>query len=314
MYKPLLILVCIFLAVMSLSGCFGMMIFQPGECEEEIPKLPSKAEYLKERGAPASTKTVSADRDVWEYKESLWCGVIPCWGICVPLMLPVCDGFERVYFKGDRAEREHTRQSLGYGWILNVLILAGIPPTPMPVSEPACIHHAPPTKFLEFKIEPGMTVALSVGISATKHQQDKDYQEVARRLRDVLAADLVKAKFPLYNKFPIFKAVVAETQSADYAMEVSLTSVKLQFTDSFSRQFEADMAVRITDNRTNQLIVVFGVYSKTDKFTGYYSSLESVVQNAAGDILCPMIWSDDSSQRPEIQKPDKHLQAPPPPH
>jgi hypothetical protein len=295
-YKLVLIFVCGFLVMAGLSGCFGMISYQPGECEKETPKFSNKSEYLKEKGAPGLIRTVSVDREVWLYEKSLWCGVIPCLGICVPLMLPVCDGFERVHFKGDRAERTHSRRSLGFGGFINVFALLFIGPDLMAVSDPACIRRKSRSGPLGQRIEPGRTVALSAGIDTQNHQQDKEFQKVARRLRDVLATDLVM------EKFPIFKEVVAETQSADYAMEVTLTSVK--FTGFFSRQYEADMTVRITDNRTNQPIGDFEVYSMADKSTGDDSALESVVQNAARDILHAIIWPEDSSNSPEIQKPD----------
>jgi hypothetical protein len=302
-YKPLLILVCGFLFTVSLSGCFGMISYQPGECEKETPKLQNKAEYLKEKGAPGSTRTVSADREVWLYEESLWCGVIPCWGICVPLMLPVCDGFERVHFKGDRAERVHARHSLGYGGFFNVLNLAGIPPGSIAVSDPACIRRLARAGSLGQKIEPGRTVALSVGIDTPKHKQDKEFQKVARRLRDVLAADLVK------EDSLIFKTVVAEGQSADYAMEVTLTSAT--FTSFFNRQYEAEMAVRITDNRTNQPLGDFEIYSMADKLRNDDSTFEFVIEMAVGDIRGAIIWYEDSSQSPDIHKPDEDLSVPP---
>jgi hypothetical protein len=294
MHRLLLTFICVTFVVCSLSGCFGMISYQPGECEKETPKLSNKAEYLKESGAPASTRTVSVDREIWVYEDSVWCGMITCLGICVPLMLPVCDGFERVYFKGDRAERVHTRRSLGHGFAAGPLILLGVPP--LAVSDPACIRRLARTGSLGQKIEPGRTVALSVGIDTPQHQQGMEFQKVARRLRDVLAVDLVKVNSP------IFKAVVAETQSADYAMVVTLTSAT--FTGFFSRQYEAEMAVRITDNRTNQSLGNFEVYSMADKLQSDDSTVEFVIEMAVGDIRGAMIRYDDSSQIREIQKPD----------
>lgn len=284
MFRSLLTLICASFVVSSLAGCFGMISYQPGECEKESPKLPNKAEYLKERGAPGSIKSLPVEREIWVYEESIWCGVIPCWGICVPLMLPVCDGFERVLFKGDRAESVHVRHSLGYGFAAGPFILLGVPP--IAVSDPACIHRLSRTGPLGKKIEPGRTVALSVGIDTLQHQQDKEFKKVALRLRDVLAADLVTEKSPL------FKEVVAGGQAADYAMEVMLTSAT--FTGFFSRRYEVDMVVRITDNRVNQTLGDFEVYSMADKSTEGGSALESVVQNAVGDILGAIIWYDDS--------------------
>jgi hypothetical protein len=313
-YKPVLIFACGFLVMVSLSSCFGMISYQPGECEKEAPKFTNKAEYLKEKGAPRSTKTVAVDREVWVYEESIWCGVIPCWGICVPLMLPVCDGFERVHFWGDRAERVHTRHPLAFGGIFNVLSLVGIPPGPVAVSDPACINRVSRAGYLGQKIERGRTVALSIRIDTMKHQQDKKYQVVALELQSVLASGLVNEKPPL------FKAVVAETVPADYFMEVTLTSVT--FPCLFSSQYEAEMTVRITDNRTNQPIGTFEVYSKADKYKKGDSARLSVSQDAVVDIRIAIIWPEDSSNNPEIQKPDEDLSAapetgatdPPPPH
>jgi hypothetical protein len=278
-----------------------MISYQPGECEKEAPKFTNKAEYLKEKGTPRSTKTVAVDRDIWVYEESIWCGVIPCWGICVPLMLPVCDGFERVHFWGDRAERVHARRSLGYGFAAGPFILLGVPP--IAVSDPACINRVSRAGYLGQKIEPGRTVALSIRIDTLKHQQDKKYQVVALELQSVLAWGLVKEKPPL------FKEVVAETVTADYSMEVTLTSVT--FPGLLSSQYEAEMTVRITDNRTNQPIGTFEVYSKADKYKKGDSARLSVSQDAVVDIRIAIIGSGDSSQSPEIQKPDEDLPAAP---
>jgi hypothetical protein len=126
---------------------------------------------------------------------------------------------------------------------------------------------------------------------------------VARRLCDVLAADLVM------EKFPIFKEVVAGGQSADYVLEVTLISVK--FTGFFSRQYEAEMAVRITDNRTNQPLGDFEIYSMADKLRNDDSTFEFVIEMAVGDIRGAIIWYEDSSQSPDIHKPDEDLSVPP---
>jgi hypothetical protein len=286
LFRSLLTLICAAFVVSSLSGCFGMASIQPGECETEAPKFPNKAGYLKEKGAPSSTKTVSAGREVWVYEESVWCGVIPCWGICVPLMLPVCDGFERVLFKGDRAESVHTRVPTGHALILNALAIAGAGGPGIAEFGTACIHRLSSTGPLGKKIDLGRTVALSIGIDTPQHQQDKEFQRVALRLRDVLAWDLVKEKPPIFNE------VVGETEPSDYGMEVTLTSAT--FPGFFSRQCKADMTVRITDNRTNQPLGSFEVYSKADKSKEGDSALESVIENAVADIRGAIIWPGDS--------------------
>jgi hypothetical protein len=62
--------------------------------------------------------------------------------------------------------------------------------------------------------------------------------------------------------------------------------------------------VRITDNRTNQSLGNFEVYSMADKLQSDDSTVEFVIEMAVGDIRGAMIRYDDSSQIREIQKPD----------
>lgn len=114
-----------------LSGCFGIAVNSPVECVNETPytgvhdffsmpsvnkerltpKASTKAEFLKKWGDPDKVISAAEKEDVWVYERNLWCGVIPIAIIPVPLILPVCDGFDKIYFLDGNAKRLHTRHT-----------------------------------------------------------------------------------------------------------------------------------------------------------------------------------------------------------
>jgi hypothetical protein len=280
MLRLLLTFICVTFVVCSLSGCFGMISYQPGECEKETPPWSTKAEYLKEWGKPKSVENISGDREIWVYEESVWCGVIPCLGICVPLMLPVCDGYERVYFKGDTARRVHTRRTLNAGIVL--LFMAE--------SERACITPLSPSVNQE--IEPGRTVALSVTIDTPEHQQDKEYQEVARLLRELLAKDLVD------KVDGVFKTVVTGLEPADYVLEVKLRSANIP--GFFGSYYEACMTVNITERGAKQQIGNFEIQSVIEKHRT--QTVDAIIQFSAHEIVRALHRVDDMYDYADIYK------------
>jgi hypothetical protein len=129
-----------------LSSC-GFVVMQPDECRNEIPftgahdffvqvprpkknilgieipevlppKASTKDEFLKEWGTPDEIITYSKDHETWVYKRNLWCGIILVYFIPAPLILPVCDGFDRITFTGNEAINLHTRKTVSVGLVI----------------------------------------------------------------------------------------------------------------------------------------------------------------------------------------------------
>jgi hypothetical protein len=159
MYKRMLILCCAFLVAITQSGCIGLIINTPGECKNETPftrvhdifwgtppqfklslssdhvaskvqtqKRSSKEEFLKDWGKPDEIISISENVETWIYKRKLWCGAIPILILPIPFILPVCDGFDRIEFRGNEAMRLHTRS----------IVYSGIGPTGPWWKDPEC--------------------------------------------------------------------------------------------------------------------------------------------------------------------------------
>ena len=126
-----------------MSGCFGYVAFLPDDCKNETPTanarvlegwqnyppskwqknpssiLSTRADFIRAWGEPTIIES-SDDTEIWVYKRHLWCGVVPAFFIPVPLLLPVCDGFERIEFQDDYAKRLHIRRILEKGFIIGI--------------------------------------------------------------------------------------------------------------------------------------------------------------------------------------------------
>ncbi|MBP5998227.1 MAG: hypothetical protein KA535_09765 [Azonexus sp.] len=120
------------------AGCFGGVVMYMTECKSSLPicdykyskedwgptenakiknppkipnTLPPKDEFLAEWGVPSEIITVSEDEVTLIYKTvDIWCGVIPAWGVAVPLIAPTCEGFDRITFKGNKAIYIHFKR------------------------------------------------------------------------------------------------------------------------------------------------------------------------------------------------------------
>jgi hypothetical protein len=123
----ILILSCVIICSLSLSGCIGLIVAEPKECIKEAPSADltgatqtssTKEKILDVWGKPDEVITVSKNEETWIYHRKLWCGVMPLIFVPLPFMLPVCDGFERVEFRGNKPTRLHSRQFGSYGFIL----------------------------------------------------------------------------------------------------------------------------------------------------------------------------------------------------
>lgn len=132
MCRRIFILCCVFFIAISQSGCIGLIVNTPGECKIEtpftgihdifwdkgtVPKTSTKADFLKEWGKPDEINSTSENEETWIYKRKIWCGVMPVLILPVPLILPVCDGFDRIKFKDNKATRLHTRSIVWGGGI-----------------------------------------------------------------------------------------------------------------------------------------------------------------------------------------------------
>jgi len=164
MCRRILVPCCLFFAAITQSGCVGLIVNTPEECKNAIPftgvhdifvwtkpspqKVTTKAEFVKDWGKPDEIISASENEDTWIYKRKLWCGVMPVFLLPVPLLLPMCDGFDRIEFQGDEAKRLHTRHIGMAGFVLPVT--AG--------SDPAC----------RFPLHPKTSVASDVAKPAAQ--------------------------------------------------------------------------------------------------------------------------------------------------
>jgi len=99
-----------------------------------INTLASKNEFIKEWGEPDETIQITDDETILVYNRKIWCGSVPIYMmIPAPLVLPTCDGFDRITFKGDTATHIHFKRSDASGFVF-----------PGPAGGPrACPHTKP---------------------------------------------------------------------------------------------------------------------------------------------------------------------------
>jgi hypothetical protein len=125
MYMRILILCCVLLVALTQTGCIGLIINTPGDCVRETPytgvhdlfwskksppaRTSTKEEFLIDWGKPDEIINDSENKETWVYNRKLWCGWIPVIILPIPLILPVCDGFDKITFKGSVATRLYTR-------------------------------------------------------------------------------------------------------------------------------------------------------------------------------------------------------------
>lgn len=165
MQKTILAIVCVFFLTSTLSGC-GLFIAIPSECTNEFPttsarnvflwdKYPSKRstkeEFIKEWGTPTKILSTSENketgyyetrlspsenRETWVYERSLWCGFGPIiFFVPIPLLLPVCDGFDRIEFQGNEAKNLYIRRIRSVGGVIFPPIAGG--------ADPVCRYNIP---------------------------------------------------------------------------------------------------------------------------------------------------------------------------
>jgi hypothetical protein len=123
------------------------MVNTTAECKNETPfpdihdifwsrssspqRVATKEAFLKDWGNPDEIISTSENEETWIYNRKLWCGVIPVFLLPVPLILPVCDGFDRIEFYGNEAKNLHTRHTAMAGFVIAGAAATG-------GSDPAC--------------------------------------------------------------------------------------------------------------------------------------------------------------------------------
>ena len=145
MCRRILVLCCIFFATITQSGCIGLMVNTTAECKNESPRIdihdfnwskldqrvPTKELFLNYWGKPDEIISTSENEETWIYNRKLWCGVMPAFFLLVPLILPVCDGFDRLEFHGTEAKNLHTKHIVMSGLLVGAggAMVGGIGPT-----------------------------------------------------------------------------------------------------------------------------------------------------------------------------------------
>lgn len=159
----ILFIMCAVIVAITQSGCVGLIINSPEECENETPftgvhdifwkkprpkrkflgivspEIPypapsTKADFLNAWGTPDEIVSTSANTETWVYTRKLWCGIIPVFFLPAPLILPLCDGFDRIDFVENQATRLHTRRTVTSGIVL---------PNGPAGADPACRYPLP---------------------------------------------------------------------------------------------------------------------------------------------------------------------------
>lgn len=133
MIKSILHLFAITLLPLLMSGCFGYFHVSPTECSADLPiidyiyekdkwgpkytntmtinTLALKNEFIQEWGEPDEIIRITDDETTLVYnKKNIWCGAVPVYLVPAPLVLPICDEFDKITFKGDTATHIHFKR------------------------------------------------------------------------------------------------------------------------------------------------------------------------------------------------------------
>ncbi len=156
-------LLAISILPLLVTGCVGAGAIYVTECESSLPicnytftkekwgpgpipydregnpsqqpnYLPSKEEFLVAWGEPNETIVHSEDEVTLVYQSSNeWCGGVAVWVVVpAPLMLPVCETFDRITFKGSKATHLHFKRLNAAGFIAGYPVLDAEQPTTCP--------------------------------------------------------------------------------------------------------------------------------------------------------------------------------------
>lgn len=158
-----MLLICYVIIALVLQGC-GLIFSFPEECKYETPypaardffwfgnkdhpKAGNKDDFIKAWGNPDKIITKQENTETWMYQRNLWCGITPVFFLPVPLLLPICDGYDQIEFNGDLAQRLNTRRIVTAG----VFIPGGsaedpVCRYPIPFESPTSISDKVPDDF-----------------------------------------------------------------------------------------------------------------------------------------------------------------------
>jgi len=120
--RRLIQIICCSLLVALLSGCIGLFVSHSEECTFQPPTLKKydssrepvieewhKELFISEWGMPNEFLTSDKSEEVWVYKRRQWCGIEPVIILPIPLMLPLCTGYDQITFQGDKAISRQAR-------------------------------------------------------------------------------------------------------------------------------------------------------------------------------------------------------------
>ncbi len=121
---------CVVVLASALSGC-ALFSLTPHQCEKtdtpnlarmmqrEVAGIPAPpggqpccttSDFLKSWGKPDRIEPGGGNAEAWTWNRRSWCGYLPVvLFVPVPLMLPVCTGYDRIEFQGDSAQTIQTR-------------------------------------------------------------------------------------------------------------------------------------------------------------------------------------------------------------
>lgn len=156
-------LVILVLLSSVMAGCVGVSVLGVTECESSIPicdynysktlwgprqtpkgnGLPepnfllSKDEFIRTWGEPSETIVLSDEEVTLVYKgPDVWCGVFVVYGLWpAPLIVPACETFDRITFKGNNASHLHFKRESKTSLIVGAIMVANVPtacPKPCP--------------------------------------------------------------------------------------------------------------------------------------------------------------------------------------
>jgi hypothetical protein len=101
-------------APLDATADFDRWACQPGPSQA----LRAKSDILLSWGEP-SAKELDAEKETWIYAESgRWCGFWIAFGVALPLMLPVCETYDKITFENDLAVSATSRRFVYSGAML----------------------------------------------------------------------------------------------------------------------------------------------------------------------------------------------------
>ena len=80
----------------------------------------TKKEFISAWGEPQE-KQITSKGETWIYSESnRWCGLVVYVIVPIPLMLPICETYDKVYFEHGVAVSSDSHRYVGYAFVLTI--------------------------------------------------------------------------------------------------------------------------------------------------------------------------------------------------